>query len=206
MQKDPSVKFVRIKGRIVPIRSKKSDGKKKGLALVGAGIATAVGTAELAHQAVKHASAFKLRANPAFRAFARFQKSSKVGLEAFPEIAKGVKAASESAVAKRAVAAKIFKARNAILLGGGALATALLSVGVGRLQDKSRKTQFEEDRDTVVNAAISSTVAGGVAALYYKRLGIGSIGAALANAAARVKGVARPHIIPIKTKYGTFKF
>lgn len=43
-----TVKFIRVRGRIVPIRPKKTSESKKGLALIGAGIATTLAGAEVA--------------------------------------------------------------------------------------------------------------------------------------------------------------
>lgn len=188
------VTFRRIHGHIIPIKINDQQRAKQaaiGSVQVGTGAVVAAATGAASAHIVRKAADLTVKSRVKYKAGASMLKSLKgqLSFSGMEHVSDATKAVHE-AVRTRAAAGKLFKSRNALLLGGAAVAAPLLAEGFGRLREAvSGRRTANESASKIAGVAAAT----GVYAAYYTHLPVGGVTKVLQNTAARLKNMPRPH-------------
>lgn len=208
--KNGNVKFVRIRGRVVPIKMKSSDvGYAAGHIAGGAAVATASGYA--ASNLNRFAAVLRKKAAFEFgtarrimgvlggskgpEAAAFFKKSG-----ATAKLAKG---AVDTAVLQRSSSMLLRRFRRPLMFTGAAVGAGIAYKGASRLINKA---EIGENQKPYAKAALAAGAAGIASLAYYKGHGL-SVGTAYRYAKGLATGkLSRLPRIAINTRFGPLIF
>ncbi len=193
-----AVIFRHIGGRVVPIRDDKQSRKQTltgtaevaGGAIAGAG--AGAGAAKLLNTAQKLAHSAKddyRIAQSNFRASIGFPVRGVVRHSELPLMSHSNRQVA-TAIAKRATAKKMFRARNPILAAGASIAALGIGSGTDKIINAGKKKG--EEKNHSVGRAVGAAAAFATYGAYEYSRGIKNPLKIAANVYARAKGLARP--------------